>query len=104
MGALEPIFSLDGKLGTDAVGKQRPSSSQKINRVGEMTGFTEREIEVLELLLQGRTNKQIAASLGISDFTVRDHVSSLLRKSGASTRTELAFFAALGVDDLIGGF
>lgn len=51
--------------------------------------MTNRELEILELLSYGKTNKQIAAELGISDFTVRDHVSSLLRKSGARNRTEL---------------
>lgn len=54
--------------------------------------MTKREQEVLHSLPQGRTNKQIAISLGISDFTVRDHVSSILRKKGVSSRTEL--FAA----------
>ncbi|CAM3461347.1 helix-turn-helix transcriptional regulator [Pseudomonas floridensis] len=50
---------------------------------------TIREQEVLELLLQGRTNKEIARTLCISDYTVRDHVSSLLRKGQARTRAEL---------------
>lgn len=54
--------------------------------------MTKRESEVLKSLLQGLTNKQIAMSLGISDFTVRDHVSSILRKKGAGSRAEL--FAA----------
>ncbi|WP_338923559.1 LuxR C-terminal-related transcriptional regulator [Pseudomonas silesiensis] len=51
--------------------------------------MTKREQEVLQLLLQGKTNKRIAISLGISDFTVRDHVSSILRKVGAKSRLEL---------------
>lgn len=51
--------------------------------------MTKRELDVLILLMQGKSNKQIARTLNISDYTARDHVSSLLRKSGASTRTEL---------------
>jgi DNA-binding NarL/FixJ family response regulator len=51
--------------------------------------MTKRESEVLNSLLQGLTNKQIATSLGISDFTVRDHVSSILRKKGVGSRAEL---------------
>lgn len=54
--------------------------------------MTKREQEVLQSLLQGKTNKQIALLLGISDFTVRDYVSSILRKKGVGSRAEL--FAA----------
>lgn len=51
--------------------------------------FTKREKDVYQLLIQGKTNKQIAVYLNISDFTVRDHVSSMLRKTGVSNRVEL---------------
>lgn len=51
---------------------------------------TEREQDILKLLIQGKTNKQIAAELAISSHTVRDHVSALLHKRGVNTRTELA--------------
>ncbi|WP_416350757.1 LuxR C-terminal-related transcriptional regulator [Pseudomonas sp. 10S4] len=57
--------------------------------------MTKREQEVLKSLLQGHTNKQIAILLGISNFTVRDHVSSILRKKGAGSRAEL-FAAEIG--------
>jgi len=52
----------------------------------EMTG---REREVLSLLLQGFTNKQIAGHLQISAYTARDHVSSLLKKHSVRRRMEL---------------
>ena len=58
---------------------------------------TVREMEVLEHIAQGKMNKEIAVELGISDFTVRDHVSSLLRKLGAKNRTELASKYAAGM-------
>ncbi|NUT80849.1 response regulator transcription factor [Pseudomonas brassicacearum] len=51
--------------------------------------LTKREHEVLQLLLQGETNKRIALMLGISDFTVREYVSSILRKKGANSRWKL---------------
>jgi DNA-binding NarL/FixJ family response regulator len=50
---------------------------------------TPREQEVLHLVLQGLTNKAIAQRLGISDYTARDHVSSLLRKSEVKNRAQL---------------
>ena len=51
--------------------------------------MTKREQDVFRLLVQGKTNKQIAGCLGISDFTVRDYVSVLLRKKNVNTRMEL---------------
>ncbi len=50
---------------------------------------TPREQEVLQLVLQGHTNKAIAQRLGISDYTARDHVSSLLRKNEVRNRAQL---------------
>ncbi|MEQ7919338.1 LuxR C-terminal-related transcriptional regulator [Xanthomonas sp. WHRI 1810A] len=50
---------------------------------------TQRERQVLQLVVQGCTNKDIAQQLGISDYTARDHVSSLLRKTGVKNRAQL---------------
>ncbi|MFN2262826.1 MAG: LuxR C-terminal-related transcriptional regulator [Anaerolineales bacterium] len=52
--------------------------------------LTERELEVLQLLAQGKANKQIALDLAISEHTVKFHVSSIYTKLGASNRTEAA--------------
>ena len=51
--------------------------------------LTNREQEVLRVLAEGKSNKKIAAELNISHFTVRDHVSSLLRKKQVSSRQQL---------------
>jgi DNA-binding NarL/FixJ family response regulator len=59
------------------------------NNSGALMELTKRESDVLQLLLIGKTNKQIALDLSISDYTVRDHVSSLLRKRGVRNRMEL---------------
>jgi DNA-binding NarL/FixJ family response regulator len=50
--------------------------------------LTPREIEVLQLLAEGLSNKSIAARLGISDQTVKFHVASITSKLGASNRTD----------------
>ena len=50
--------------------------------------LTRREVEVLQMLAAGLSNKEIAARLGISDHTVKFHVASILGKLGAGTRTE----------------
>ena len=51
--------------------------------------LTSREKEVLQILAEGKSNKKIAAELNISHFTVRDHISSLLRKKRVSSRQQL---------------
>jgi DNA-binding NarL/FixJ family response regulator len=50
--------------------------------------LTERESEVLQLLAHGLANKQIAALLGISEHTVKFHVSSIYNRLGVSNRAE----------------
>jgi DNA-binding CsgD family transcriptional regulator/tetratricopeptide (TPR) repeat protein len=53
-------------------------------------GVTDREADVLRLVIGGLANKEIAAALRLSPRTVEKHVENLLRKTGARTRTELA--------------
>lgn len=56
-------------------------------------GFTEREREILCVLADGHSNKQIARLLGISDATVKVHIKHLLRKLNVSSRLEAAVWA-----------
>ena len=59
------------------------------NRVdGEIEMLTPREVQVLELLAEGLSNKAIAARLAISDQTVKFHVSAICGKFGAANRTD----------------
>lgn len=55
--------------------------------------LTEREREVLKLMVEGLTNNQIAERLIVSRSTVKFHVSSILSKIGASSRTEAVAYA-----------
>jgi two-component system, NarL family, response regulator YdfI len=50
--------------------------------------LTDRELELLELLAEGLSNKLIAHRLGISEHTVKTHVASIFAKIGVSSRTE----------------
>lgn len=55
--------------------------------------LTERETEVLRLVAKGRSNKEIAHGLGISDKTAKTHVANILAKLGLASRTQAALFA-----------
>src|SRR6266404_9122575 len=55
--------------------------------------FTDREKEVLELLVAGRSNKEIGSALGIEERTVKAHVAKLLRKVGVQNRIALSVHA-----------
>lgn len=56
-------------------------------------GLTAREHEVLALLAEGLPNKRIAAELGISEKTVKRHITSVFRRIGVSDRTHAALWA-----------
>ena len=56
--------------------------------------LTPREIEVVQLLAQGLSNRRIAERLGISEHTAKFHVNSIVGKLGAQTRTDAAVRAA----------
>ena len=59
---------------------------------GRMTGsdLTARELEVLEQIVKGKSNKEIANALGISEATVKSHVNNVLSKLDAGDRTQAA--------------
>ena len=56
-------------------------------------GLTAREKEVLALIARGLSNKVIARDLGVSDKTVKTHVSNILAKLGVTDRTQAALYA-----------
>ncbi len=55
--------------------------------------LTQREIEVLQLVARGLTNKAIAAQLEISDRTVQGHIANIFAKLGAESRTDAVMIA-----------
>ena len=69
-------------------------SQQTHEREAAADVLTDREREVLQLLAQGKTNKEIAAALVISERTAKFHVGSILSKLGAGNRTEAVTIAA----------
>ena len=59
-----------------------------------MFGLTRREQEIVRAVIDGDTNKEMARRLSISENTVKRHLMHIFNKVGASSRIELALFAA----------
>jgi DNA-binding CsgD family transcriptional regulator len=84
-GAVEALVRR-GRLGVALPGAARVSEANVV--------LTPREAEVLGLLAQGRTNRQVGKELFISEKTASVHVSNIIAKLGASGRTEAVAIAA----------
>jgi DNA-binding NarL/FixJ family response regulator len=52
-----------------------------------------REVQILDNIAQGKTNKEVAYSLAISEQTVKNHMSSILRKLSVNDRTQAVVYA-----------
>ena len=72
---------------------ERVSSSAGRLFPADRLTFTDREKEVLLMLVGGRSNKEIGAALGIGERTVKAHIGKLMRKSGVQNRLALSVLA-----------
>lgn len=69
----------------------KPSEKQEHSEKGDLTA---RQLEVLQWVIQGKTNKEIAKILGLSPVTVRTHVSLIFKALNANNRAQASFEAA----------
>lgn len=69
------------------------SKSEKTEPTSSKEELTPRELDVLQCIAQGLSNKKTAQTLHISTTTVRSHVSSIMRKLNMENRTQLAIYA-----------
>lgn len=67
--------------------------SRRTEAEAYISPLTSREMEILQYIGRGFLNKQIAAELGISEQTIKNHVTSILRKLNANARTEAVVLA-----------
>lgn len=68
-----------------------PDSVPKVKLgLADSEEFTERELEVLRIMITGISNAAIADKLGITENTVKNHIRHMMEKTGFSSRTELA--------------
>jgi two-component system NarL family response regulator len=85
---------LDAIRAVHAGGRRIPA--EVASRLAERmtrTELTSRELEVLGLIVKGRSNKEIAAELRVAEGTVKIHVNNILSKLGVGDRTQAATFA-----------
>ncbi len=76
------------KAGLSAFAPEVTQILRASNQTNDDLDLTARELDVLGLLVQGLTNQEIAIKLGISKFTIKNHVSNILPKLGVNSRTE----------------
>jgi DNA-binding CsgD family transcriptional regulator len=103
LGALPLVREIDALAGRArlAIGEPREgrqsepagSGPDQVARVGADLGLSPRELEVLVLVADGMTNRQIASALFITEKTAGHHVSNILAKLGLSSRIEAAAVA-----------
>jgi NarL family two-component system response regulator LiaR len=91
--AIRQIYRGEPSLHPTIARKVLHELAQPLDRPPTSEPLTEREVEVLRLVAQGESNQQIAAALGISEATVRKHVSSVLSKLHLASRTQAALYA-----------
>ncbi len=65
------------------------ASRRKVDQPGEAVPLTLRQQQVVQLLLEGLSNKEIARRLGITESTVKVHVRSIMSRAGVMSRTQL---------------
>jgi len=89
--AIQQVYQGESSLHPSIARKLLRQLCQPAEQVPE--SLTEREIEVLQLVAQGQSNREIAGLLSISEATVRTHMSNILAKLNLCSRTQAALYA-----------
>lgn len=91
---IRAAYKGEARLNSNAARKLMDSVISNANAVPKLKDeISGRELDVLKLISQGKSNKDIAAELVISEKTVKTHVSSMLSKLNLNDRTQLAIYA-----------
>ena len=96
--ALRAVLSGDYWIGGERVANLLQALRELMTKAAAMPerktyGLTPRELEVVNSIVEGCSNKDIAKEFTISEETVKRHLSNIFDKTGVSTRLELALFA-----------
>jgi DNA-binding NarL/FixJ family response regulator len=97
LSALQLVFSGGIYIPAEILGREETSllQSPPLKQANDLArvqptdlGLTARQIEVLALMAQGRTNKAISRTLDLAEPTVKNHITAILKALKASNRTE----------------
>jgi NarL family two-component system response regulator LiaR len=91
--AIRQVYRGESSLSPTIARKVLQELSRPSDRPPTPEPLTEREVEVLQVVAQGRSNQEIADALMISEATVRTHVSNILGKLHLASRTQAALYA-----------
>jgi non-specific serine/threonine protein kinase len=89
----EPKLREQFLLGTRHLAPPPPPPTPRRATQSEPGGLTDRERETVALIAEGKSNREIAARLVVSEETIKSHVSHILTKLGLSSRTQIAAWA-----------
>ncbi|ABZ74750.1 two component transcriptional regulator, LuxR family [Shewanella halifaxensis HAW-EB4] len=87
--ALQGEFVISSPL-TQILAQSLRSGGKKVSQLEELT---QRELQIVKLIASGKSNKEIANKLGITDSTVKVHVKNLLKKLTLKSRVEVVLWA-----------
>jgi predicted ATPase/DNA-binding CsgD family transcriptional regulator len=88
-----PLSEVLAEVEREATALSRPAKGNRAARPGALFRLTTRELEVLRLVASGRTNREIAAALFVTQRTAATHITHILGKLGVESRTEAAAWA-----------
>jgi NarL family two-component system response regulator LiaR len=93
--AVRAVYRGEAVLHPDIARKLMDQVAHQISHPGDtqVEEITSRELDVVRLVAQGRSNHEIAQELVISEKTVKTHISNILSKLNLSDRTQLAIYA-----------
>ncbi len=99
VGAVRAIASGQSLLDPEAASRVMRRMRDQAQRSDPLSGLTDQERRILELIGEGLTNRQIGERLFLAEKTVKNYVSALFAKLGMERRTQAAAYAARVFDD-----
>jgi DNA-binding NarL/FixJ family response regulator len=92
--AINLVYRGNNVYGREIIDKLKESLENKTSI--DRTLFTERELQIMELISEGLSNKEISNSLFISEGTIKNYISSILSKTSLNHRTQIAIYYLKG--------